>query len=103
MRCQLCAASLLLLYDRRESCCNCWASLLTRCAAAVQVPALQQLNMYGCRRASGPQLQVVLDRLPALKWISLNGCHGITTLHLTRRWQQGNGLGGCVLGGVWLL
>lgn len=60
---------------------NCAARLLS----AVQVPALQQLNMYGCRRASGPQLQVVLDRLPALQWVSLNGCHGITTLHLTRR------------------
>jgi hypothetical protein len=55
---------------------------------AVQVPALQQLNMYGCRRASGTQLQVVLDKLAALQWISLNGCYGITTLHLTRKRSQ---------------
>jgi hypothetical protein len=54
-------------------------------SCAVQVPVLQQLNMYGCRRASGPQLQVVLDKLAALQWISLNGCYGITTLHLTRK------------------
>lgn len=52
--------------------------------ACVQVPALRQFNLYGCRRASGVQLQVVLDRLPALQWISLNGCLNITTLHLTR-------------------
>jgi hypothetical protein len=77
-------------------------NLCVRLLSAVQVPALQQLNMYGCRRASGPQLQVVLDRLPALQWISLNGCHGITTLHLTRRSHSESGTAGSMcLPWVW--
>jgi hypothetical protein len=49
----------------------------------LQVPALQQLNLFGCRRASGLQLQVVLLGLPRLRSIDLNGCWNIHSLHLT--------------------
>lgn len=55
-----------------------------------QTPALQQLNMYGCRRASGRQLQVLVDRLPLLTWLSVNGCHGIQALHLIRECDIGS-------------
>jgi hypothetical protein len=48
------------------------------------VPALQQLNLWGCRRAAGLQLQAVLDTLPDLRWLSVNGCHSIQRLHLVR-------------------
>jgi hypothetical protein len=49
----------------------------------MQVPALQQLNLFGCRRASGLQLQVVLQSLPQLRSIDLNGCWNIHSLHFT--------------------
>jgi hypothetical protein len=69
-------------YDLNNTTCR--HAVLCDCRF-LQVPSLLQLNLFGCRRASGPQLQVVLDRLPALQWISLNGCHGINTIHLTRK------------------
>lgn len=62
---------------------------------APQVPSLHQLNLYGCRRASGPQLQVVLDSLTHLAWASFNGCAGIQSLYLTRK-QGGQAGAGCV-------
>jgi hypothetical protein len=49
----------------------------------VQVPALQHLNLFGCRRASGLQLQAVLQSLPQLRSIDLNGCWNMHSLHFT--------------------
>jgi hypothetical protein len=59
----------------------------TTTTPSTQVPSLRQLNLYGCRRASGAQLQVVLDSLTHLNWASFNGCVGLQSLHLTREYS----------------
>eukprot|EP00878_Enallax_costatus_P012802 GHUV01013369.1.p1 GENE.GHUV01013369.1~~GHUV01013369.1.p1 ORF type:complete len:593 (+),score=209.00 GHUV01013369.1:1222-3000(+) len=86
---QLNVAACRTLYRLRMRCPSLRDLSLSQCGMlhdfhtdAWQVPALQSLNMFGCRRASGQMLQLVLDMLPELQQIDLNGCWGISRLHL---------------------
>ncbi len=45
-------------------------------------PQLRSLNLFGCRRVSGAQLESVLGHMMELRTLNLNGCWELPRLHL---------------------
>ncbi|KIY91430.1 hypothetical protein MNEG_16534 [Monoraphidium neglectum] len=56
---------------------------------AWDLPALRELNLFGCRHLNGVHLGAVLAGCPELVSLNVNGCWGIGALHLARERTAG--------------